>query len=73
MIWTTEKPTAPGWYWHKGIRSNKAVVVCVEPCGSSLGCRYAGDEILYTIPDDSDRGYHGEWSSTPVPEPEEQP
>lgn len=62
MTWTTEKPTRAGFYWHKGVKSDDPIVVRVEPCGSSLGCRYPGDKILYTIPDDSNAGYHGKWS-----------
>jgi hypothetical protein len=36
LIWTTQKPTAPGLYWYRRSRDSRAHVVEVELDGSTL-------------------------------------
>lgn len=65
MKWTTEKPTAPGWYWYRSIVcevTRYTRVVEVFPNGK------VSDGSLFPM-DHVDK-FNGEWAG-PIPEPEE--
>ncbi len=63
MKWTTEKPTAPGWYWYKGAGYPTILYVYTE---TFIGSLFVEDPD-YGGPV---QGYPGEWAG-PIPEPEE--
>lgn len=62
MIWTTEKPTRPGWYW---ARNKTRVPQIVEVEANKHGDLHYG---IYTL---RHYGSNLEWAG-PIPEPEEQ-
>jgi len=64
MKWTTEKPTKPGWYWQrlKG-RLNPALFHISQ---IREYCCELVDAFTMESPGDG-----WEWSSEPIPEPEE--
>ncbi|MFO0774513.1 MAG: hypothetical protein U0172_07615 [Nitrospiraceae bacterium] len=34
LYWTAERPTAPGWYWHRGLgEDTDALIVLVDDAG----------------------------------------
>lgn len=53
MTWTTDKPTKPGWYWHK-VRGKEPMVVQLIPAPGQYDPRKL---VLY-------RDYDGEESWT---------
>ena len=67
MIWTTDKPTKPGWYWWRTQGTEASVVRIIHTDEGGLIIQFETGHCthLHTV--------RGEWSSTPVPEPEEQP
>lgn len=67
MIWTTEKPTKPGWYWwrrEKGFIPSFLHVTTDHLKGTGFFIVGA-----YTV---RFQNIGGEWAG-PIPEPEEQP
>jgi hypothetical protein len=74
MKWTTAKPTTPGWYWHRWSDGTcEQIVRIVEDGGPRLVAYGTRSKAGYAIPMDDYWGDHGQWSSCPVPRPEEVP
>lgn len=72
FVWTRERPTKPGHYWHRGVRDDQPRVVLVLDWGlNHLLCLYPGDAMRYSIPHEDEAGDHGEWSNIPIPTPTE--
>lgn len=72
--WTSTKPSKPGWWWHRGVKSTIPEVVKITAWkNGEMVVRYCGDSISYTLPLENERGNHGQWSSEPVEMPEAQP
>ena len=67
MIWTTTKPTQPGWYWWRLTKSPTEVVVCVNFCPQDAAQVFYDGKVEWLYEK------NGEWSSTPVPTPKEAP
>lgn len=72
MIWTTDKPTRPGWYWWRNPELHYRAQVCrvsharAPHDGEALGVAYTDGE-RYTLAD----MVGGEWAG-PILEPDEQ-
>lgn len=62
MIWTTDKPTKAGWYWHRQSPHPPEIVLVYIDYTGNLS---AFGERLEWITD-------SQWAG-PIPEPEEQP
>lgn len=60
MIWTTSRPTKPGWYWWRAHAKADPHLRCITYV---LG-RLCSDGLPV-------KRSPGEWSSEPIPEPEE--
>ena len=70
MRWTMQKPEKPGWYWFRETALSENEIVYVYEGGTGLFVNRHGE--LYKLDNDSPRWnpINGEWSSTPIPEPE---
>lgn len=69
MIWTTEKPTKPGWYWWRDpYKNNRAPEVCRVMDRKGQLIAYFNDDSIYL----TEFTQPCEWAG-PIPEPEEQP
>lgn len=58
-VWTTQKPTKPGWYWWRDVEGDEVVVELMESGAFFWGA------------DKFDPNASGEWSSEPIEEPKE--
>ncbi len=65
MKWTTEKPKAEGWYWWREFRGQ--VVVTSE----TVVLIKTGKVWFANGRRENIKNLHGEWSSEPIPMPEE--
>lgn len=64
MTWTSEKPTAPGFYWHRAPGRRAQVCEVFESLGEwvvafPIG---RGEYDWLSLPDDSDLPTGSEWS-----------
>ena len=66
-VWSKDKPTVSGEYWHRGVKSDDPVVVRVMAAGKKLLVLYPGDPLHYTLPQDGERGVSGEWAPILLP------
>jgi len=71
MIWTTEKPVKPGWYWYRAdssIEAHAQVVHVREPnqelARNEWEVEFTGFETAHKLDEQK-----GEWAG-PIPEPE---
>ncbi len=75
MKWTTDKPTEPGWYWHKELiyldDENQTwttnMLLVAEQAGEMRACFLNDNFELY---DNNIYMWDGEWAG-PIPEPVE--
>lgn len=66
MHWMAQKPTTPGWYWWRYYRGAIEYVLEVSQTTSNDTPRLYVSALTGFLVDQS-----GEWSSCPVPRPEE--
>ena len=66
MIWTTDKPTRPGWWWYRSHQDGIAFVLRVTK-GYRIGLVTVFDGHLRKV-----ETMEGHWSDGPIPEPEEE-
>lgn len=67
MEWTKDKPTAPGWYWLRGIRETPTIAeVCQGPFDDEPCVSLTGIESITAVRDMPDC----EWCG-PIPQPPE--
>lgn len=68
MNWTTQKPTAPGWYWMRNITGR-----CVVWIGEAWVAKDKPYKLVVDAPNgnfDLDKISKHQWAG-PIPEPEE--
>jgi len=64
MKWTDEKPSKPGWYWFRNENWNRSIVFLYQ-CNAGICFDFGeGNAVPLGI-------VSGQWSDTPIPEPEE--
>jgi hypothetical protein len=67
MVWTTEKPKQEGWYWYKCPSEYDSVISVSKvelATDSKLHARIrCADFIVENL--------NGQWSSDPIPEPDD--
>lgn len=61
--WTDKKPTVAGVYWHRWSDGTELSIIRVEqsPTDPSWFIQHFGDSIMYSVPEENDRGDHGEF------------
>lgn len=79
MTWTTEKPSKPGWYWHKGESYHVPGTVYAEQYDGIVEIVLADDGLGFLALFVNEVGrdssapivqWRGQWAG-PIPEPEE--
>ena len=66
LIWTSEQPTKPGWYWMKLTPSELPTIVLVYQRHSTIYCEFDGlHRKLSRMPE------RAKWSNAPIQEPKE--
>lgn len=52
LVWTSEKPTAPGWYWHRYGEGRRAEVINVQLReGELVEVMQEADSLTSALPD----------------------
>jgi len=67
MKWTTKKPTTLGWYWWRYSKRSGHGAVRVQIFGPNQQLWVDGDGLGSALIDE----WPGQWSDTPIPEPED--
>ena len=76
MTWTTNLPTKSGWWWWRPTETTDKIFQQDVPCGIyPIKKDECSNLVYFVLPTASSRYpakmLAGEWSSEPVPEPEE--
>ena len=68
MIWMTDKPQVPGWYWYRACPAYKATVEKVYQYW--LSPPHGGKYVLVTTSQHTVEHLEGEWAG-PIPLPDD--
>lgn len=63
MTWTMNKPSIPGWYWHRHVPTKSDAEIALVYYDYTGNLAAYGDRVEWII--------DVEWSSDPIPEPQE--